>query len=112
MRIVLSEHSLHPLHSIPSFFLSSEVTQSPALTNIFPNLTDHVCGSAHGLLAPYYTLKQRTLSQTPSVRGNTQLVAKQVSKRGGDLRVHWDEEREVVKIAGEVVRIGSGVLEL
>jgi hypothetical protein len=31
-----------------------------------------------------------------------------VSKRGGDLCVAWDDERGIVKIAGEVVQTGSG----
>jgi len=68
---------------------------------------DHVCGFAHALLAPYSTLKRRALSQTPSVSGNTLLVAKQVSKRGGDLRVHWDEERDIV--GSWIFETGSGM---
>jgi len=71
---------------------------------------DHVCGSAHALLTPYYTSKRRARSEEPSSQPTTnlELHARQVSKRGGDLRVVWDEERGIVKIAGEVVRTGGG----
>ena len=72
-------------------------------------ITDHVCGSAHALLTPYYTSKRRAISnQTPAQPSNLELHAKQVSKRGGDLRVIWDEDKEIVKIAGEVVQTSSG----
>ncbi|KIM74922.1 hypothetical protein PILCRDRAFT_827753 [Piloderma croceum F 1598] len=71
---------------------------------------DHVYGSAHALLTPYYTSKRRARSEEPSSQPavNLELHAKQMSKRGGDLRVVWDEERGIVKIAGEVVRTGGG----
>jgi len=70
---------------------------------------DHVCGSAHALLTPYYTSKRRAISnQMPSQPRNLELHAKQVSKRGGDLCVIWDEDKEIVKIAGEVVQTSSG----
>ena len=84
--------------------------QDPNLTRIFPPITDHVCGSAHALLTPYYTSKRRARSEEPSSQPTTnlELHARQVSKRGGDLRVVWDEERGIVKIAGEVVRTGGG----
>ena len=69
---------------------------------------DHVCGSAHALLTPYYTLKRRSLSTMQSHTHSLELHAKQVSKRGGDLHVMWDEQRGIVKIAGEVVQTGGG----
>jgi hypothetical protein len=88
---------------------SLEIPRFQSNTNFPPN-TDHVCGSAHALLTPYYTSKRRARSEEPSSQPapNLELHARQVSKRGGDLRVVWDEERGIVKIAGEVVRTGGG----
>ena len=42
---------------------------------------DHVCGSAHCSLTTYWAGK--------TGKGGDQMIAKQVSKRGGDLRVQW-----------------------
>jgi len=44
---------------------------------------DHVCGSAHCMLAPYWSRKLQ-------VTQNSEMRAKQVSKRGGDLKVIVD----------------------
>ncbi|KAF7302941.1 hypothetical protein MKEN_01256600 [Mycena kentingensis (nom. inval.)] len=67
---------------------------------------DHVCGSAHCLLAPYWAAKH-TLGVT------SEFAAKQVSKRGGHLdvsvlRQDEDSSKEVVSLKGETCIISSG----
>ncbi|KAF7981192.1 hypothetical protein HWV62_34509 [Athelia sp. TMB] len=59
---------------------------------------DQVCGSAHCLLAPYWAQKRG-----PLVAPSTPMSARQVSKRGGLLRVSWNQELESVTIRGDVV---------
>jgi predicted PhzF superfamily epimerase YddE/YHI9 len=59
---------------------------------------DPVTGSAHCILTPYWAAKT----------GKARLVARQVSVRGGDLRLHSRGER--VGIAGQAVTVISGVL--
>ncbi|KAJ7070537.1 phenazine biosynthesis PhzF protein [Mycena amicta] len=64
---------------------------------------DHVCGSAHCLLSPYWSRKH-TLS------GGQEFIARQVSKRGGvlELRLLQDEGNDLVALKGETCVIGSG----
>jgi predicted PhzF superfamily epimerase YddE/YHI9 len=59
---------------------------------------DPVTGSAHCILTPYWAAKT----------GKERLVARQVSARGGDLRLHSRGER--VGIAGQAVTVIRGVL--
>ncbi|KAA1477090.1 Diaminopimelate epimerase-like protein [Dentipellis sp. KUC8613] len=62
-------------------------------------LEDPVCGSAHTLLAPYWKQKN-SLPET--------FKAKQVSPRGGDLKVTVDEASGQIRLAGHVKLIGKG----
>jgi predicted PhzF superfamily epimerase YddE/YHI9 len=59
---------------------------------------DPVTGSAHCMLTPYWAARL----------GKERMVAKQVSARGGDLRLHARGER--VGIAGQAVTVTRGVL--
>lgn len=67
----------------------------------YPEGEDQVCGTSHGILTPYWT---RKLNLTP---GNV-VKARQVSKRGGDLRLIWDEERNILKLRGQCSIIAKG----
>lgn len=66
---------------------------------------DHVCGSAHCLLVPYWTAKKQ-LQGTFMVR--------MASKRGGDLRVTVDDivGSETIKLAGQLKVTTKGQLFL
>ncbi|KAK7685533.1 hypothetical protein QCA50_011400 [Cerrena zonata] len=69
---------------------------------------DHVCGSAHCSLTTYWAEK--------TGKGGDQMLAKQVSRRGGDLKVQWlREEGEGagrVALQGEVLVTMKGELYL
>jgi len=66
---------------------------------------DPVCGSAHAVMAPYWYTKKAI---TPGVEIN----AKQVSERGGDLRVVWEKSDNTVKLSGRCAIIISGHLNV
>ncbi|KAI0070480.1 Diaminopimelate epimerase-like protein [Panus rudis PR-1116 ss-1] len=64
---------------------------------------DHVCGSAHCLLTPYWSRKL-------ALEGEV-IQAKQVSARGGDLKVIWHKpEKSVEGELGRVALRGETVL--
>ncbi|KAF8167478.1 hypothetical protein B0H34DRAFT_646183 [Crassisporium funariophilum] len=66
---------------------------------------DAVCGSAHCLLTPYWSKKQ-------GIASGQLIKAKQVSQRGGDLRVIWEDSENVVKLRGEAFIFASGDLRV
>ena len=77
------------------------------------NTVDHVCGSAHCLLTPYWATKRVTSSSpTPSEADEKALEApmraRAVSARGGTLHVNWDRKREMVNLSGEGIVWGRG----
>ncbi|EIW75333.1 Diaminopimelate epimerase-like protein [Coniophora puteana RWD-64-598 SS2] len=63
---------------------------------------DPVCGAAHTLLTPYWSALMGNAGQEMTVR--------QVSSRGGDLKVTWDRERGIVKLTGQVALTSRGEL--
>ncbi|NBC10984.1 MAG: PhzF family phenazine biosynthesis isomerase [Planctomycetes bacterium] len=63
---------------------------------------DPVTGSAHCLLGPYWAGKL----------GKTALHARQVSRRGGELWVELDSERDTVTVAGHAVTMVRGELSV
>jgi len=65
-------------------------------------MEDPVCGSAHTLLTPYWSALMGSTGQEMTVR--------QVSSRGGDLKVTWDKERGIVKLTGQVALTSRGEL--
>ena len=54
---------------------------------------DHVCGSAHCMLTPYWASKL--------AKNEVELFAKQVSVRGGDIRVIWHESKGTITLSGQ-----------
>ena len=62
---------------------------------------DPVCGSAHTLSAPYW-MATRGLSGV--------IYAKQVSSRGGDLKIQFDAGEQRIKLAGKVKTVSYGEL--
>lgn len=67
---------------------------------------DHVCGSAHCSLTTYWAEK--------TGKGGEQMFAKQVSRRGGNLKVQWLRGEDVGRVAiqGEVLVTMKGELYL
>ncbi|XP_039164304.1 uncharacterized isomerase BH0283 isoform X1 [Eucalyptus grandis] len=61
---------------------------------------DHVCGSAHCALAPYWSEKL----------GKKDLVAYAASPRGGVVKVHLDEQNQRVSLRGKAVTVMRGSL--
>lgn len=70
---------------------------------MIPGGEDPVCGSAHCVMTPYWYQKHRIASWKS-------IKAKQVSARGGDLLLTWDEAAKSIKLAGESTVIGVGDL--
>jgi len=66
---------------------------------------DHVCGSAHGLLVPYWSSKL-------GIAPGEEIKAKQVSPRGGDLRVVWNKENGRIRLRGQCVILASGEIHI
>ena len=66
---------------------------------------DPVCGAAHTLSTPYWVAK-RGLSTEVQDSG---ILARQVSPRGGELRIRIDNEG-LVRLAGPVTIISRGEL--
>ncbi|KAI0094289.1 hypothetical protein BDY19DRAFT_12697 [Irpex rosettiformis] len=61
---------------------------------------DHVCGSAHCSLTPYWANK--------SAKDGAELLAKQVSVRGGDIRTIWHEAKGTITLSGQMKVIMKG----
>jgi predicted PhzF superfamily epimerase YddE/YHI9 len=72
---------------------------------LVPGDEDHVCGSAHCVMTPYWSQKQ-------NIPRGQEIKATQVSLRGGNLTVVWDEGRDIVNLKGEVTVMASGELYL
>ncbi|KAJ7606875.1 hypothetical protein FB45DRAFT_847452 [Roridomyces roridus] len=68
-----------------------------------PHSEDAVCGSAHGLLVPYWSLKN-------DLKKNEPLRATQVSSRGGQLDLLWDGD--AVGLTGETFVMLKGEIYL
>ncbi|KAL5533561.1 hypothetical protein ACEPAG_21 [Sanghuangporus baumii] len=62
---------------------------------------DHVCGSANCLMAPYWANKL-------GIAPKREMIAKQVSARGGDLWVYVDRERRKVCLQGVAKLTAAG----
>ncbi|TFK41953.1 hypothetical protein BDQ12DRAFT_677435 [Crucibulum laeve] len=66
---------------------------------------DSVCGSAHCLLGPYWCQKL-------SIPAGQEVKARQVSARGGDLRLIWHQQVGNMQLRGQAAMIGSGQLHI
>lgn len=65
---------------------------------------DHVCGSAHCLLIPYWSQKLG--------KGEEEMRAKQVSARGGDLKVRLLGSQGRVALGGQIKTTLKGNISL
>lgn len=74
------------------------------LTRVFApalgNPEDQVCGSSNCVLAPYWANKLGL--------GQAEMRVKQVSARGGNLRVRCEDTS--IKLKGQVRAVGQGVM--
>ncbi|KAJ8482462.1 hypothetical protein ONZ45_g14940 [Pleurotus djamor] len=64
---------------------------------------DPVCGSAHCLLAPYWSKKLGVVSKG-------EMRSKQVSPRGGDLKVVYNNSDGLIKLKGQLRLLSRGEL--
>lgn len=62
---------------------------------------DPACGAAHCLLAPYWAQK---LAKAEAA----EILTKQVSERGGDLKVRWHEAKGEITLSGQSRSIVKG----
>ncbi|KAJ6541819.1 hypothetical protein B0H19DRAFT_959077 [Mycena capillaripes] len=74
---------------------------APAVLPPGPASEDPVCGSAHCLIGPYWSKKNGLASEQA-------FTAKQVSPRGGDLSLSWDQNAAVMGLTGETFVMASG----
>ncbi|KAF2104896.1 Diaminopimelate epimerase-like protein [Rhizodiscina lignyota] len=59
---------------------------------------DQATGSTYASLAPYWGAKL----------GKSNLVAEQISLRGGGAEMHWDAEKKTVSVVAKGVKVGQG----
>ena len=64
---------------------------------------DQVCGTANALAMPYWIVA-RNISESDAV------LARQVSSRGGDLRILLDAGERKIKLVGQVRSVCRGEL--
>lgn len=62
---------------------------------------DPVCGSAHTLLVPYWATRLGKKNQE-------EMYVRQVSPRGGELWVNWDQDEGLVKLKGHAKAFAKG----
>ncbi|KAG1874346.1 hypothetical protein F4604DRAFT_1955365 [Suillus subluteus] len=62
---------------------------------------DHVCGSAHTLLVPYWATRLGKKNQE-------EMYVRQVSQREGELWVTWDQDKDLVRLKGHAKFFGKG----
>ncbi|KAF9233731.1 hypothetical protein BU15DRAFT_53532 [Melanogaster broomeanus] len=70
-------------------------------------MEDHVCGTAHTLLTPYYA----TIASS-GVRAGQEVYVRQVGPRGGDLWVTLDDAKGVVRLKGNSRLFSTGEVRL
>ena len=68
---------------------------------------DHVCGTAHGLMTPYYASQPDM-----DVVAGKEMFVRQVGPRGGDLWVTLDEENGVVRLRGNAKLFAKGEITI
>lgn len=73
--------------------------------DMLPGGEDHVCGSAHCLLGPYWY-------QKCGINAGTEVNATQVSPRGGSIGLVWEDNKNVIRLKGQLFVFGSGELYL
>ncbi|KAL4065210.1 hypothetical protein J3A83DRAFT_4265238 [Scleroderma citrinum] len=70
-------------------------------------MEDHICGTAHGYMMPYYAAQPDI-----DVVAGKEVFVRQVGPRGGDLWVTLDRENEVVKLRGNGKLFAKGEITL
>jgi len=70
-----------------------------------PGDEDHVCGTAHCVAAPYFYKKF-------DIPSGQEIKARQVSPRGGDLKLTWESDKNVMTLKGEALVLAKGELQL
>jgi predicted PhzF superfamily epimerase YddE/YHI9 len=113
--IVTAKSALPDVHFISRAFLPrigvDEGATRPLLLSILSVLltylqdADPVTDSAHCLLAPYW-IKQLGLEK------GTVLSARQVSERGGEIDIVYDEDKKTCKLRGKAQTIAHGDMYL
>lgn len=75
---------------------------------------DPVTGSAHTALAPFWLSSPslERLHDADVVKSSSVLRAKQVSKRGGEMKVRFDETKGRVELSSWAKQVMKGVLQL
>ncbi|GAA6026967.1 hypothetical protein JCM8202_004504, partial [Rhodotorula sphaerocarpa] len=78
---------------------------------------DPVTGAAHTALAPFWLLDPHSLSRLSDFQARESsapitLRAKQVSARGGEMELEFDERTRRVQLRGRARRVMRGVIEL
>lgn len=96
IHVITSESSSGPEICVSRIF-SPVLLASPS--------EDPVSGSAHSLLGTYWTRKK-------GLAANQDLVAKQLSPRGGVLEIFWDEQHSVMRLKGDCHVMAKGELNL
>lgn len=73
---------------------------------IIPDSTceDQVCGSSHCLSTPYWYQKK-------SIPVGEEVLATQLSERGGELHLVWEEDGKL-KLSGETTIFATGEIQL
>ncbi|KAF9535878.1 hypothetical protein CPB83DRAFT_842501 [Crepidotus variabilis] len=66
---------------------------------------DAVCGSAHGISGPYW-------HEQLGIQAGTEIKAKQVSERGGHVRLIWDVAEGFVRLRGQATVLASGTVQV
>ena len=70
---------------------------------------DHVTGSAHSVLGPYW---RDRLAKDEGSRSDVVMKARQCSPRGGDLTVRVDASHEKVVISGDAKVVIRGIMQI
>lgn len=94
--------SPYPVNVVTSDSDATEVFASRMFSPDIPGFEDHVCGSAHCLVVPYWYKKK-------GIEPGKEVVAKMASARGGILNVSYDVEQSKVRLAGEATLLSTGV---
>lgn len=85
----------------------SKDSRSTFVTRVFgPALgipEDPVTGSAHCMLGPYW-------KKSLGLESGAVLTSRQVSERGGEMDVQWDEQKGTCKLRGNATTVAKGVL--
>jgi len=68
-----------------------------------PGDEDHVCGSAHGVITPYWYNKL-------GIPRGCEIEARQVSRRGGQLKLLWEADRNILRLKGVGTILAKGEL--